>query len=112
MNSEFTSNWNIQLKKGLLLVLVMNIIKKKSCYGYQIIKEIKESTGIELAEGTLYSLLKNLKNRKLVLSKWSINEGSSPRKYYYLTGSGNMALKEMNNHWLSLNQSVAKLINS
>ncbi len=38
----FIENWNTQIKKGLLLFLVMNIIKQKNCYGYEIIIKIKE----------------------------------------------------------------------
>ena len=42
--------------------------------------------------------------------KWDVNEEQGPRKYYYLTGRGSTVLKEMNNHWLTLNQSVTNMI--
>ena len=106
----FIENWNTQIKKGLLLFLVMNVIKKKNCYGYEIIKKIKEDTGLAMADGTLYPLLKKLKTEKLVLSKWEVNEDQAPRKYYYLTGSGNTALTKMSSSWFSLNDSVSSLI--
>lgn len=69
MEQQFINNWNIQIKKGLLLFLVMNIIKKKNCYGYEIIKKIKKDTGLSVAEGTLYPLLKKLKQEQHVLFK-------------------------------------------
>ena len=110
MEQQFLSNWNIQMKKGLVLFLVMNIIKNKSCYGYEIIQKIKTDTGMCISEGTLYPLLKKLKQDQLVLFKWDVNDEQAPRKYYYLTGRGNSMLKEMNSHWFTLNQSVSNMI--
>ncbi len=110
MEQQFIDNWNIQMKKGLLLFLVMNIIKKKNCYGYEIIQKIEAETGLTVAEGTLYPLLKKLKTDQHVLSKWEVNEEQAPRKYYYLTGRGNNLLREMNSHWTSLNQSVTNMV--
>jgi len=106
----FIDNWNTQIKKGLLLFLVMNIIKSKNSYGYEIIQKVKEKTGLDMAEGTLYPLLKKLKEEKLALCKWEVNEESAPRKYYYLTGQGNATLEKMNKEWSSLNASVSNLI--
>lgn len=112
MQNTFINNWNTQVKKGLLIFLVMNVIKEKNCYGYEIIQKIKTDTGLEIADGTLYPLLKKLRQDALVLSRWSVNEELAPRKYYYLTGNGNSTLNEMNEYWLSLNQSITSLINS
>ena len=112
MKPDFISNWNVQLKKGLLLYLVMHIIKKKNSYGQEIIAKIETSTGISLAEGTLYPLLKKLKEEQCVLSKWELNNDNAPRKYYYLTGKGGILLKEMDSYWQKLNNDVVKLITS
>jgi len=100
----------MQMKKGLLIFLVMNVIKKKNCYGYEIIQKIEEKTGIIIADGTLYPLLKKLKYNKLVLTRWEVNEEDAPRKYYFLTGTGNSVLQNMNTYWGNLNQSVFSLI--
>ncbi len=110
MKTDFITNWSVQLKKGLLLYLVMNIIKKKSSYGQEIIAEIEAITGFKVAEGTLYPLLKKLKEEQCVLSKWELNNDKAPRKYYFLTGKGGITLKEMNNYWKNLNENVTNLI--
>lgn len=110
MKPDFLTNWSTQLKKGLLLYLILSIIRKKSSYGQEIIKEIEAATGFLIAEGTLYPLLKKLKEEQLVLSKWDTNEDKAPRKYYYLTGKGGVTLKEMNKKWENLTASVSKLI--
>lgn len=108
MKPDFFTNWNTQLKKGLLLFLILSIIKKKNSYGQEIIKEIQSATGFLVAEGTLYPLLKKLKEEQLVLSKWNTNEDHAPRKYYYLTGKGGITFKEMNEKWKALTDSISK----
>jgi PadR family transcriptional regulator PadR len=112
MKSHFFANWNTQTKKGLLTLLIMNIASKKKCYGYEIIQIIKNETGLIVAEGTIYPLLKNLIKEKLIASKWDINNSRGPRKYYYMTGNGNLMLNEMNKYWQSLNHSILEVINN
>lgn len=112
MNQDFIINWNVQLKKGVLIYLVLTVISKKNRYGGEIISIIKENTGIKLADGTLYPLLKKLKEEYCILSKWIIDDkDDKARKYYYLTGKGNGILKEMDEYWGNLNSSILKLTN-
>lgn len=95
------------------MYLVITAISKKNSYGGEIISRIKSTTGISISEGTLYPLLKKLKQEYLVLSKWIIDDKSdNARKYYYLTGKGNGVLKEMDENWKKLNMSVEQFINS
>lgn len=110
MNESFLGTWKVQTKKGLLLFLVLNVIKQKKCYGYEIIQKINDTTGIKIADGTLYPLLKKLKTEQLALCKWDVTENQAPRKYYYLTGKGNSTLKIMNEYWNIQNSSINKLI--
>jgi len=110
MEKEFISNWDKQMKKGLLIFLVIKVIKTNSCYGSEIIKIIREKTGIVIADGTLYPILKKLKKNQLVLSKWNVNAEEAPRKYYYITGAGNRHLAEMNKYWSNLNEKVSNLL--
>ena len=100
------------MKKGMLLLLVMNLIKKKSCYGKEMIRIIKAETGIEIAEGTLYPILKKLKQEQLVVTKWVGVEGDErPKKYYYLTGKGGNLLQEINVKWGKLSLSYSSILN-
>jgi len=110
MSESFLKSWKVQTKKGLLLFLVLNVIKQKNCYGYEIIQKINEATGIKMADGTLYPLLKKLRNDQLVLCKWDVTEDQAPRKYYYLTGKGNSTLKEMNEYWFAQNIAINNLV--
>lgn len=109
MDNEFLIKWKTQVKKGLLSYVVLNIISKKSCYGLEIIEEVKSMVDIDIAEGTLYPLLNRLKEDELVEAKW-VEQGSGiPRKYYNLTNEGGHILHRMKEYWENTNQSISKL---
>lgn len=55
---------NIQFKKGVLELCVMIALDEAECYGYELITKISE--GIEISEGTIYPLLKRLKDEGFV----------------------------------------------
>lgn len=106
MEKGFKDKWTGQVKKGLLLFLVVHVIKKKNSYGHAIIKEIHEHTGIKMADGTLYPILKKLKQEQMVLTRWDVNDEQAPRKLYYLTGKGSSLYKEMKEYWEDLSASI------
>lgn len=111
MNKEFVVKWKSQVKKGTLSFIVLNTIGKKELYGYELIEIIKETTKIEIAEGTLYPLLNRLKKEELVSSKWVNQESGIPRKYYLLTKEGVTTLEEMTAYWKGLELSIKKITN-
>ena len=95
MNIDFVNNWNSQVKKGTLSFIVLNILKSKEYYGYELIDKIRTLTNIEIAEGTLYPLMNRLKKENLVESNWVEQETGIPRKYYSITREGKETLMEM-----------------
>lgn len=109
MNEKFVTNWKSQVKKGTLSFIILNILRGKEYYGYELIEQIKSHSDIEIAEGTLYPLMNRLKKEDLVTSKWIEQETGVPRKYYYLTELGENTLNEMNNYWGSLEKSIEKI---
>ena len=62
-----------QLKKGVLEILVLQLLSKNKMYGYQLINELKSVSSelFTLKEGTLYPILYRLEDNKLVKSQWS-----------------------------------------
>ena len=48
VKNKFLINWNIQLKKGLLPLYVLQALEKKECYGYELIQELKLEIGIDV----------------------------------------------------------------
>ncbi|WPO83873.1 PadR family transcriptional regulator [Chryseobacterium sp. JJR-5R] len=110
MNEEFIEKWQSQVKKGTLSFIVLLVLKETELYGYELIEKIKLLTHIEIAEGTLYPLMNRLKNENLLESKWVEQETGIPRKYYFLTETGQKTLGEMKIQWTGLQKTLNKLI--
>ena len=109
MNSEFVHKWQSQVKKGTLAFILLNVLKDKEFYGYELMEQVRKFTTIEIAEGTLYPLMNRLKKEGLVTSKWVEQESGIPRKYYQLTETGITTLTEMRDYWKRLETSIQKL---
>ncbi|MBN4071445.1 helix-turn-helix transcriptional regulator [Crocinitomix catalasitica] len=109
MNESSIHKWKSQLKKGALSFIILNVLKDKEFYGYELIEEVREHTDVEIAEGTLYPLMNRLKKEELVSSKWVEQESGIPRKYYRLTKIGSQTLTEMQAYWKSLEDSIRKI---
>ncbi|MEL6945664.1 MAG: PadR family transcriptional regulator [Bacteroidota bacterium] len=109
MNKEFIQKWSSQVKKGVLSFIVLKVLHEREFYGYELIEEVKKYTKIEIAEGTLYPLMNRLKKEGLVESKWVEQSSGIPRKYYHLTDDGIKNLKEMNEYWQGLVNSIQKI---
>jgi PadR family transcriptional regulator PadR len=84
------------------------MLKHDQLYGYLLIVKIKECTGLEISEGTIYPILSRLKEDGWLDSKWVEQKTGIPRKYYTLTKDGENMLEELNANW----DTIIKDINS
>jgi PadR family transcriptional regulator PadR len=98
-------NTKAQMRKGILEYCILSILSRNSCYASDIIKELKEAKVI-VVEGTLYPLLTRQKNAGLLSYRWEESQQGPPRKYYELTPAGSEYLKDLNNSWDELVESV------
>lgn len=74
---------NIQLKKGVMEIVVLSMLRRKDYYGYELVTEI--SKYIEMSEGTIYPLLNRFKKDGLVDTYLAESHNGPPRKYYRIT---------------------------
>ena len=77
---------NTQYKKGVLELCVLALLKQRDRYGYEISEYLAEK--IVIADGTVYPILRKLKNEGLVSTYLSEESGGPPRKYYSITKLG------------------------
>lgn len=80
-----------QLKKGVLEMLVLELVCQGPIYGYKLLLWLKEGSGgmFTLKEGTLYPILYRLEDEGLIVSGWSDQEGRKvPKKMYTATEKG------------------------
>ena len=98
-------NNKAQMRKGILEYCILSVLSRNSCYASDIIKELKEAEVI-VVEGTLYPLLTRQKNAGLLSYRWEESQQGPPRKYYELTPEGREYLKDLDNSWQELVESV------
>ena len=99
---------NAQFKKGVLELCVLALLNKRDTYGYELAERI--SSRIEIAEGTLYPLLRKLKSDGLCETYISAESGGPPRKYYTLTDKGRQAEAQLRDEWISFADSVRQIM--
>lgn len=101
---------NVQFKKGALDLCVMALLSKKDCYGFELASTVSEY--IDISEGTVYPLLKRLKDDHLVDTYLQESSEGPPRKYYTLTNSGKQHFASMLQQWRDFVRGVEKIIAS
>ncbi|MCC6371468.1 MAG: PadR family transcriptional regulator [Bacteroidia bacterium] len=109
MKEDFLKNWDTQLKKGLLPLFVLQALRNKECYGYELIQELKSAAGIDISEGTIYPLLIRLMKEELLHYKWVEQPSGIPRKYYSISQEGKKCLTEMKKSLETTHSKIRKL---
>ena len=99
---------NIQFKKGVLELCVLSLLTKQNRYGYELVNEI--SKNIEISEGTIYPLLRRLKNENYVTTYLEESKEGAPRKYYKLTESGKKINDLLRKDWNEFVEKVNHLL--
>jgi len=92
-------NWRTQLRKGLLELVVLNLLEHGRCHGYEMVQKLKHIEGLKIHEGNIYPILTRLQIDGLVKSENKPSVDGPPRKYFAITKSGRKILSSMNEHW-------------
>jgi PadR family transcriptional regulator PadR len=103
-------NAKAQMRKGILEYCILSILAKKDLYTSDLIHALKDNDLI-VVEGTLYPLLTRQKNAGLLNYRWEESTQGPPRKYYSLTEIGKSYLKELDESWDALINSVKSIKN-
>lgn len=96
------------LRKGLLELLVLQIISADKVYVADILKQLS-ATQFATQEGTLYPLLSKMRREGLLDYEWKESEAGPPRKYYQLTAQGREELQATLDYWDEINRTVRRL---
>ncbi|MFD2160789.1 PadR family transcriptional regulator [Paradesertivirga mongoliensis] len=96
-----------------LAPLVLIILRRQESYGYQIIQELREKSGgqMAVAEGTLYPVLKKMEAKKWVEGVWKKADSGRERRYYKLTSNGTQELEQQYSQLNFVSQLIHKLWN-
>ncbi len=99
---------NIQYKKGVLELCVLSLLHRRDCYGYEISEYLLKR--IDIADGTVYPILRKLKSDGLVTTYLSEASGGPPRKYYSLTTLGRQTYLSDRKEYLSFAKTIETIL--
>lgn len=99
---------NTQYKKGVLELCVLSQLKKQDRYGYEISDYL--SKHIDIADGTVYPILRKLKSDGLLTTYLQEESGGPPRKYYSLTELGRESYKKDREEYLNFARTVENIL--
>lgn len=103
------NNWQTQLRKGLLDIVILNLLQHGQCHGYEMVQTLKRNEELKIREGNIYPILARLQTDGLVTSYSEPSRDGPPRKYFRLTELGQKVLVDMNAHWDQLIESIQRL---
>ena len=98
-----------QLKKGVLEMLVLEIICQAPTYGYELMGKLKARSCemFTLKEGTLYPILYRLEDDGMIAASWSQGEGkTAPKKMYTATETGQAERHRRHQIWQDFYRTV------
>ena len=90
---------NAQFKKGVLELIVLESVRKRDMYGYELV-----------AEGTIYPLLKRLTNEHYFETYLRESTEGPSRKYYHLTAAGILYRDALETEWDLFQQQVNRFL--
>jgi PadR family transcriptional regulator PadR len=99
---------DIQLKKGVLELCVLELLAQGDSYAYEIASKLADAIG--MGEGTVYPLMRRLSADGLV-ETYMVESSTGPsRKYYRLSRGGRLALSEQREAWRSFTKAVDGIV--
>lgn len=104
-------SWNAQLRKGVVQLLVLQVLAAEPLYGYALVKRLEELGDFVAGEGTVYPVLRRLESSGLLTSVWGSGESSpgNPRKYYHVTDEGHRFLAQATVEWDLIDAAIRTL---
>jgi DNA-binding PadR family transcriptional regulator len=91
LSNGFQKSVSTKLTKGLLDLIILQLLSVESMHGYQVITKIHKTFGVSFGPSTIYPLLGILEKKGYVTSAWNMN-GQRPRKVYSITDDGQSML--------------------
>ena len=91
-----------QIKKGIMEMLVLELLSKNADYGYQLLTKLAETPSglLKVKEGTLYPILYRLEADGMLEAFWQTGSGrNTPKKIYQITEKGSEELIRQREIW-------------
>jgi PadR family transcriptional regulator PadR len=101
-----TSSHDPQVLKGVLSLLLLQLLAERESYGYELVQRLHEIGLADILEGTVYPALARLEREARVSARLVSSKAGPARKYYRPTLAGYEALATQTVNWLHLAEIV------
>lgn len=108
MVNQDKDNIKSQMRKGILELCVLKLLSRGEAYPSDIIRTLSEAH-LVVVEGTVYTLLNRLKREGKLDYVWRESRQGPPRKYFFLTESGQATLEALDDAWQEISRAVTLL---
>lgn len=99
-----------QMLKGILEGCILEIIRKRETYAYEIAKQLEEYGFESISEGTIYPIILRLQKNELLKGTLKDSNSGPKRKYYRLTVKGVDTLNQFKDNWQEMSHAVNQLL--
>ena len=106
-NTESLENVVLELRRGVIVLAALSQLGTEQ-YGYSLLKQLAD-LGLEVDQGTLYTLLRRLEAQGLLESAWKIEE-SRPRRYYVISPEGRKILPKLKKEWTGIVATMSRML--
>ena len=95
----------------LMVLKVLDVLGPQ--HGFGIARRIEQVSGqvLQLNEGTVYTSLLRLQQRKWISADWGTSENNRKAKYYSITKSGRKQLAKETEDWERISGVIGRLLN-
>jgi PadR family transcriptional regulator len=109
-NTESQKSEVLQGTLDLMVLKVLDALGPQHGYGIaRRIEQVSEQV-LQLNEGTVYTSLLRLQQRKWIASEWGASENNRKAKYYSITKSGRKQLARETENWERIAGVVGRLL--
>lgn len=91
MNPREIRKADKQLTRGLLDIIVLELLRKEDIHGYKVITTIRKNFGAYFGPSTIYPFLAELQEKGYITSQWDTSH-DRPRKVFSITAEGKSLL--------------------
>ena len=110
---ETTNPEKSDVLQGTLDLMVLKVLDALGPqHGYGIARRIEQVSGqvLQLNEGTVYTSLLRLQQRRWIAADWGISENNRKAKYYSITKSGRKQLARERENWERIAGVIGRLL--
>jgi PadR family transcriptional regulator, regulatory protein PadR len=99
-----------QLLKGVLDLAVLAVLSTEDCYGYDVVRRLRQAGLDEVGDASVYGTLRRLYNAGALTSYVRASEEGPHRKYYGLNDVGRHRLTEGAKTWRGFADTMTDLL--